>query len=562
MRGVTIYKFMMWMLLFLFVLVVIYWFFVPSQKKASLHTLQHSIVYQGKVYKYAPKISNNTVKIPLSFLHKTLKLTDEIYYEKSSETIVITNAQQTLKMQTANLDAVVNQKSLTLRQAAEVDNGELYLPAVLLEQFFNFKVELSSAGIVTVLHLNEPIEKATVSEQTAIRLKPSIRQPILEKLAPKQNIRIYGDSNKQGWYRVQGNTGVVGYVPIQTVKLKSFERFDLPQADKYIPWKVTGQKINMVWEAVHRKTASDEQIGALDGVNVVSPTWFELMTSEGDIKSKADQAYLDWAALSGRKVWALFSNSFDAELTTQALSTADRRFHMIQQITAFAKVYHLQGINIDFENVYTKDKNNFVQFIRELTPIMHEMNVSVSVDVTPKSNSEMWSVFLDRPRLAEAADYLILMAYDEHWASSPEAGSVASLPWTEASVRKLIDEDKIPVDKIILGIPLYARMWTETTQKDGSVKVSSIAMRMPAVENWLRDNNVTPKFDPTSGQNYAEYKVSDNVKKRIWIEDELSIQSRMAIIKKYNLAGSAAWNRSFANETIWTVIKQQLNRVP
>ena len=104
-------------------------------------------------------------------------------------------------------------------------------------------------------------------------------------------------------------------------------------------------------------------------------------------------AYVKWAHEQGLQVWALFSNSFDPDLTTKVLASVDSRFFMIQQLIGFAQVYQLQGINIDFENVYTADKENFVQFVRELTPLLHEQGLVVSVDVTPKSNSEMWSRF-------------------------------------------------------------------------------------------------------------------------------------------------------------------------
>lgn len=97
---------------------------------------------------------------------------------------------------------------------------------------------------------------------------------------------------------------------------------------------------------------------------------------------------------------------------------------MTKQLLSFAQMYGLQGINIDFENVDLDDKQNLVQFVREMTPLLHEQGLVVSIDVTPRSGSEMWSMFYDRKALIESVDYMMLMAYDEHWASSPKAGSV------------------------------------------------------------------------------------------------------------------------------------------
>jgi len=252
------------------------------------------------------------------------------------------------------------------------------------------------------------------------------------------------------------------------------------------------------------------------------------------------------------QVWALFSNSFEPKLTTEALSTFDRRFQMIQQVMSYAQIYRIDGINIDFENVYTKDKENYTQFIRELTPMLRAQGLIVSVDVTPKSNSEMWSAFLDRKSLGELVDYMMVMSYDEHWASSPRAGSVSSLPWAENAMRRIIDEDQVPAEKLLLGIPLYTRIWTEATV-DGKKKVSSKTAGMKSIQELIEKKQLQPKLDAATGQNYVEYE-EDGAKRRIWIEDQTSLQARVKLAEELGLAGTASWTRSFALPEAWEVL--------
>lgn len=259
-------------------------------------------------------------------------------------------------------------------------------------------------------------------------------------------------------------------------------------------------------------------------------------------------------------MWALFSNAFDPDLTTKVLSSAETRFTMIRQLLAYAEMYKLQGINIDFENVRTSDKQNFVQFVRELSPMLHEAGLIVSIDVTPKSSSEMWSLFLDREALIDSVDYMMLMAYDEHWASSPKAGSVASLPWVEASIKRLLDEDGVDPAKLVLSMPLYTRIWSESKGEDGSVDVSSKAVGMDRIREIMRDRKLTPVFDEAAGQNYIEYAEKEGVRNRIWIEDERSIEARVELVHKYGLAGVATWARSFQTDSIWGVIHESLSR--
>jgi spore germination protein YaaH len=219
----------------------------------------------------------------------------------------------------------------------------------------------------------------------------------------------------------------------------------------------------------------------------------------------------------------------------------------------YAKLYDLDGINIDYENVYTKDGDNLTQFMRELRPLAQEYGLVVSIDVTPKSNSEMWSAYLDRKSLGEIVDYLILMAYDEHWAASPVAGSVASLPWAEASARRILEEDAVPAEKLILAVPFYTRVWSEA-EKDGKVEVKSKAIGMSKAQKLIEDKQLKPLFSEETGQNYVEY-TEDNVRYRIWLEDEVSLEARVKLAKSLKLGGVASWNRSFASDKAWEVMK-------
>ncbi len=265
---------------------------------------------------------------------------------------------------------------------------------------------------------------------------------------------------------------------------------------------------------------------------------------------------MKWAHDNQLQVWALFSNSFDPKITTEALSSYDKRMKMTKQLLGFAQSYGLQGFNIDFENVNVKDKANLVQLMREMTPLLHEQGLTVSMDVTPKSNSGMWSLFYDRKALAQTVDYMMVMAYDEHWGSSPVAGSVASLPWVEKSVSQIIAQDAVPPSKIILGVPFYTRIWTEEP-KEGKTAVTSKAVFMETAAKLINEKQLTPVFQENVKQNYVEYQEEGKTLK-IWLEDSRSMKSRIELVNKLNLAGVGSWRRGYELPEIWPVIKDAL----
>ncbi|MFB9326468.1 glycosyl hydrolase family 18 protein [Paenibacillus aurantiacus] len=546
------------------VLFGVYWLFIPNTKmEKPEYGQEHPIIVAGKIAKGGAIIEGESIKLPLSVLKDSAGLGNDIWYEEATGSIVLTNAHQVLRLKTDLLTATLNSKPYELREAAEVQDGEVYLPVTPLAELYGLQVDVGEGtGIVTVIPAGKSVQRAKTATDAALRSSPTIRATIYEKLPVDAEVRIWGDADNPEWYSVQAQSGTTGYMPKSKLALTDIEQVKQPSSESpFIAWKVMGRKINLTWEGVYAKKTDVSAIGALNGVNVVSPTWFELIDGSGKIRSKADKAYVDWAAKRQTQVWALFSNGFEPQRTTQALATAQSRFNMIQQLVAYAQIYRLQGINIDFENVETSDKDNLVQFVRELTPILHEQGLVVSIDVTPKSNSEMWSAFLDRPALGEIVDFMMLMAYDEHWASSPKAGSVASLPWTENSLLRILEEDQVPPAKLILGMPLYARVWTEAKQADGMTKVSSKALGMQAVDKLIVERKLKPVFDAQTGQNYVEY-VEDGARKRIWIEDEVSIASRVELVRKYGLAGVATWQRSFQNNQIWGVIDQALQQKP
>ncbi|WP_157373580.1 glycosyl hydrolase family 18 protein [Thermobacillus composti] len=523
----------------------------------------HPVFYNGEQLDGEARVRDANVLLPLDMIRAVLGEDVPIRYEADSESIIMTTADKVVRLKTAALTAEMNGEPFDLTIAAEVEGDAVYLPLAPVTVLYGLTAEVAEeTGIVTLLRPGQGIQNAsvTVEQGAAVRSEPTIKAPIIETVPAGGDVRIWRE--EKGWYRVQTASGHAGYAAESDFTLADFEIIPEPEReDPFLPWPANGRKINLTWEAVYQVPADPSKIGPMPGVNVVSPTWFELKDGSGAIRSKADPAYVSWAHKRGYQVWALWSNGFDPDRTTEALSTYATRLKMIRQLLVYAETYKLQGINIDFENVYTKDKENLVQFVREFVPLAHEQGLVVSIDVTPKSNSEMWSAFLDRKALGKVVDYMIVMTYDEHWASSPKAGSVSSLPWVERSIKRILEEDGVPPSKLIMGIPLYTRVWTEKKKADGSVEVSSRALGMEAIEKLIRERGLKRTYDDSTGQNYVEYETEEG-RHRIWIEDETSIKARAELARKYKLAGVATWQRGFQKPEIWQVLHDTLEARP
>ncbi|ALS23818.1 glycosyl hydrolase family 18 protein [Paenibacillus naphthalenovorans] len=540
-----------------------YWsVYVPSSKheEPGFEGNPKPVFYQGTMLNDPAIGSKESLKLPLDIVKEHID--PSLIYEESSESTIITTKDKVVRLRTSELTGMMNEKPFKLRFPLEKKDDKVYLPIDPLKDLYEIELrESEETGAVLMFKAGDTVRwyqavsyPGKPDRTIPMRRDPSIKAIILADVKQGEKVMVW-DEHEQ-WLRVQLTSGYMGY--IRKEQLVADQEETIPQKKpvaEFVPKQPVSGKVNLTWEHVVTKNPDTSSIPPMPGVNVVSPTWFHLEDGEGNLNNLADPAYVKWAHERGYRVWALFSNGFDPKRTTDALSTYDKRMTMIKQLLAFTQMYSLDGINIDFENVYLKDKQNLVQFVREMTPLMHEQGLIVSIDVTPISSSETWSLFYDRKALVESVDYMMLMAYDEHWASSPKAGSVASLPWVEQSIVALLEED-IPPSKLILGIPFYTREWTEEV-KDGKTNVSSRAVFMDRPQRIIKEKNLTPVFSAETGQNYIEYE-EDGKRKKIWIEDETSVKARIALVNKYHLAGVASWRRGFENPQAWNWIHSTL----
>jgi spore germination protein YaaH len=319
-------------------------------------------------------------------------------------------------------------------------------------------------------------------------------------------------------------------------------------------WKVEKGKINLTWDQVYERKDDLSGMDNIEGLDVISPTWFQLKNTEGELINRAYSQYVEWAHGNGYKVWALLSNDFKKEdIVSEFLNNTNYRDNLIKQILAYSALYKLDGINIDFENMNDSDKNNFTQFVREITPFLKEQGLVVSVDVNDIG-------CYDKKALSDVVDYVMYMSYDQHWKTSPVAGSVAQLPWVEERVRGVIERDKVPVEKLLLGIPFYTRLWTETTDEAGNKSLESKAMSMETARNTILENNAKVVWEEESGQFYGYYEKENTINK-IWLEDANSVNLRASLVHKYNLAGTCAWSSNHATKDIWGVLEKDLKQI-
>lgn len=323
------------------------------------------------------------------------------------------------------------------------------------------------------------------------------------------------------------------------------------------------EPIRLVWEYASRP---DMEYFNQNKANVVSPTWFKLInekeievlprdseiTENLYLSDYYSQAFYQEAKKRNQQIWGLCSNGFVPEQTRQVLTDEALRKKLIEILFTKATEYHLDGINLDFENMYEEDKDIFSRFVKECSLYAKECGLFLSADVTKiEENSSFYSMCYDREALSKCTDYLMLMAYDQHPRGSAVPGPIAALDWTEDALLGVLEQ--VPASKLVLGIPFYTRIW-ET--KEGAVQ-NAPAASMAEIEELLAEQNLTPQWKEQEKLHYTEYE-KDSSLFQVWIEDQSSCSARIDLIEQYRLAGIACWSGGYETPKIWNLIEKRL----
>lgn len=430
-------------------------------------------------------------------------------------------------------------------------DGTVYISLDVVKEYTDLDYAYySNPNRVVIRNEWDGVEQAMVQSGTAqVRQKGGIKSLILADVQ-KGDTLLYLE-NLDNWCKVMTADGYTGY--IQTEDISEPEAIEARTAKKDSYERITrDHKINLVW---HQSTSTEsndamaEMTAEMTGVNVISPTWFSVTDETGTISSLASADYVKLAHDAGREVWGLIDNFNEAFDETTDLAYASVRSRIIEQLLAEAASCGMDGINVDFENLKEAGIPHYLQFLRELTSAAHAQNLVVSVD-TPVPQA--YTMYYQRGEQARFVDYMIVMAYDEHFAGSEEAGSVSSLPFVQQAVEEMTRV--MPADQVICGIPFYTRVWTE---KFGQSAITSEVLGMDGAKNYAKENQMTETWDASLGQNVATVETSD-ARYTIWMEDEQSMEEKLKVIQSADLAGVAEWKLGFERADVWSLISEYI----
>ncbi len=491
--------------------------------------------------------------------HLAKTLLKRLYYDSTEDTVIFTDPEKKYTYEPDNTEYRVNDDTEESNFPFVIKaEGNIMIALELVKKFYYIETSvMTNPNIILIFSDAErKYDIKRVTGETEIRTEADIKSPILKEVKEGDKLWVLGTAEDGKFIKVLSEDGVIGFALLSKLGESEIEMMDCKREDDRDIYTSIKQEepVVLAWHQVFNQSANSNMeefvSGKTEYMNVISPTWFGIADNTGELSTLASKDYVERAHNLGLKVWPLI-NDFNKDVDYKALFSSNAgRTNLINNIVYFIDSCGFDGINIDFESVKASYAEDYLQFLRELSIVMRKKKKVLSIDNYVPTE---YTAHYDREEQGILADYVCVMAYDEHYAGSKEAGSVSSLNWVRTGISKT--KEVVDPKKIIVGLPFYTRIWR--INPDGSL--TSKALGMQGGKKRVAEAGAEKAWDDVTGQYYAEWKDGNDTMK-IWLEEAQSLKNKLSEVDKNELGGVAFWKLGLENEGAWKSVATWLGK--
>ena len=541
-----------------------------SDEKADLNSYynltaddQAALILDNTILEEKGRVADGTVYLDLAMAQKTIN--SRFYYDTQNGLLLYTLPDKTLQAAVGEAGYSDGAQTIACDYIPfRLIDDTPYVALPYLDQYSDIKADVFTDPYrVQIISEWGEKEMTSVTGDTQIRVLGGVKSPVLREVSKGEEVVFLEEGDP--WSKVRTDDGFIGYIQNKRLGNHFAKTFTSDFQEPAFPSVTRDHKICLAWHQMLSAIGNDafDEVTANAGpLNTIAPTWFFISDTAGNIYSLADENYVAKAHSRGMEVWATV-NDFDGEQvcngpnskeeTLAIMSSTSARANLISQLVYQASIYGIDGIDVDIEKVSEECDVHFEQFIRELSVACHNNGLVLAVNnyvptYTPQYNRREEGLF---------ADYLVVMAYDEHGPWSLEVGSVASLPFVDQGIKDTIDLG-VPANKILLGVPFYTRLWEETDEGGNTFSFTCDTMNMAEANAAVAEAGAVPYWDETAAQDYATWILDTDTAARIWLENSASINAKLNLMDSYGLAGMAAWKLTHETSDVWDVIRTHM----
>ncbi len=231
---------------------------------------------------------------------------------------------------------------------------------------------------------------------------------------------------------------------------------------------------------------------------------------------------------------------WNSDILVNSISTEDERRNLINALLKTIDTYKFGGLTIDIEEVPESAQTNLFIFMKELRAEFQPRGL-ILAQAVPFDNPD-WNY----TAYASVTDFLMLMAYDQHWSTGP-AGPVSGQDWYAAGLKKRMAE--LSPSKTIVCFGNYGYNWASGDKEAETVTFQESLL---AARESL-DSPEEIKFDPASKNPYFSYTEDDGKEHTVWFLDAATAFNQIQNAQQYKVAGYALWRMGSEDPSLWNV---------
>lgn len=275
-------------------------------------------------------------------------------------------------------------------------------------------------------------------------------------------------------------------------------------------------------------------------LNGVIPFWYTI-DAKGELSGSTDAQVMRYTVSHHLLTFALVQNPKGEAVFGPLLNDPVARRRAEANLLTLVEANGFNGVNLDWEGLAPKERQPFTTFVQELSRTFHRHGYYVTLSLPAETSdqpSDSWTGAYDYRALGQAADLIMIMAYDQHW-SGGNPGPIASNQWVHQVLAYAISVMK--PKKVILGIPGYGYDW-------GSASSSAHALTYTQAVQLKR------QYAPNTNGNHFNY-VQNGVVHSVWFENTQSFLSKIQLVAGFELHGIALWRIGIEDPKIWNFLQ-------
>lgn len=296
-------------------------------------------------------------------------------------------------------------------------------------------------------------------------------------------------------------------------------------------------------------SAKNSIMNNIKALDEIAFFWYSFDGTGKVTRPKVDMGIKEAAQKGGAKVYALVHNMnnmvFNPQLAHQVLANPQIRGNFINNLVDLTTKENWDGIALDIEKIPPADRNNYSALITDLQSALKVKDKILNISIPAKYQddpNDLWHGAFDYAAIGKAADQVVLMTYEEHGITTTQ-GPIASWGWVNRVIKYALG--RIPNEKIIMGLPVYASNWASnrpTVPSYFSYAQATALAKKYGVNILYDESQQVPHYSYTDG----------GVRHEVYLENVRSLSAKLNIAKQNQLHGVAIWRLGIEDPTVWS----------